>query len=390
MKQAVYTNPFNSRKEPPWPASDFLSMYWNGTTWTGIEEADLKLVTLPAAITSDPQGKIQSIFSGTLAIHARPIGYCFTDEVPTDLQFGVLRLHDAKVRWDEIETAQGIYDPVKLAKLDAWVNAANAAGRDIIYTVYGTPAWAAVGGATNAPPTNSSTLANWLTFLYNRYGMKITHYEGWNEPNVVNSFNGTMAQLVAHQKTIYQTLKALNPSIKVISPSWTFVSGVSATLGLSAFATAAFADSGNVGCYFDIWGYHFYAESNFLRFNRACVDSVKTAIAAGPAPLQSAEVWCTEVGVSRPNKRAVMEMVAVCLAKGIKRVVLYAWDNPGKGDMRIKNFVSTADLNAMNAQFAGATMQSLNTVKTVGTGTDNSTFGGQLGGTINGVGVLLT
>jgi hypothetical protein len=35
-------------------------------------------------------------------------------------------------------------------------------------------------------------------------------------------------------------------------------------------------------------------------------------------------------------------------------------------------------------------MQSLNTVKTVGTGTDNSTFGGQLGGTINGVGVLLT
>lgn len=390
MQQGTYTNPFNSRSEPPFPANAFISMYYNGTTWTGIELSDLTRATLPAAITADPMGKIQSIFSGSLGIHAKPLGYCFTDELPAGLDYGIMRLHDSGVRWDEIETAQGVYDPVRLAKLDAWVNAAAAAGRDIIYTVYETPPWATAGNNKKEPPANMAHLAAWLTFLYNRYGTKIMYYEGWNEPNVVNSFAGTMAQLVSHQKTIHQTIKALNPSLQVISPSWTFVSGVSATLGLSNYATAAFADSGSVGGYFDIWGYHFYAESSFLRFNRGCIDSVKTAIAAGPAPLRNLDIWCTEVGWSRPNIRTVTESLAVCLAKGIKRCIMYAWDNPGKGDMRIKNYCTKAELNALNARFAGATMQSLNTIRTIATGTDNSTFGGQLGGTINGVGVLLT
>lgn len=388
-KQTPYVNPMSSRRQCPFDLNAVMAAYTDGTYWYGIEQADLYGV-VTSDILNDPLQTIQAVFSGSLTTHVKAVGYCFTNEIPDDLNYGVTRLHDSGVTWAEIETSQGVYNAAKLAHLDDFVNKSFAAGRDVIYTVYLTPTWAAVGGDQRNIPTNWTYLENWLAFLYARYGTKITHYEGWNEPNVSGSFAGSLADLVEHQKCIYQKAKALNATLKVISPAWTFTAGIAHAKGLSAYASAAYAASGNVGAYCDIWGYHFYAQTNFLRFDRSCVDAVKTAIATLPTAIKALPIWCTEVGCSRPSYRTAMESVAYCLAKGIERVVLYSWDNTGKGDMALKNYCSISQLNEIASLMSGVTITRMNTVKSVEVGSTPCVFGGQIGAVINGIGRVLT
>lgn len=83
-------------------------------------------------------------------------------------------------------------------ELDSVIQTHHNAGRDIYFTVYGTPTWAArtgfsIGGqAPSAPPQNLSDLANFITALVTRYNTTtvfatktpIQYLEIWNEPQV--------------------------------------------------------------------------------------------------------------------------------------------------------------------------------------------------------------
>lgn len=371
--------------------SKFVYVYNNGTNWIGIEKTDLIASTLPAGVTGSPTAIMSQQFSGSRVVNAKAVGANFTDSIPSELHVGTVRLHDSGVGWIDIETSKGVYDATALAKLDRMISEAEAVGADIIYIIPKTPVWAAIGGNIRNIPSNMTDLTDYLQFLYNRYGTKITHYEGWNEPNVSGSFAGNIAALVSHQKTIYTKVKSMNAALKVITPSFTFVSGITATLGFNAYMTAAYSDSGSTSYYGDIIGYHFYSETTFLRYNRLAVSALKAAIPSFTGAT-SLPIWNTETGTSKQSRRALHEMVAWDQANGIERSIIYAWDNPGRGNMRFDSLPDPiAKFNYVADLWQGQTLTTVNTMQqpTMSSSTTAFASGAQLGAVLNGVGVYV-
>lgn len=87
--------------------------------------------------------------------------------------------HD--LMWSYVESARGVYD---WTSEDAWVDAADAGGFDVIaMTAYGN-AWASADPAADAyyPPDDPADFANFAALAAARYP-GITRYEIWNEPN---------------------------------------------------------------------------------------------------------------------------------------------------------------------------------------------------------------
>ncbi len=107
-----------------------------------------------------------------------------------------VRLWDAGVRWDQIETAKGKYN---WAPLDRAVSAAEAAGAtDILYVLGSTPKWAAstfssadlYGPGTASLPKKSKYYLNYAEAVAQRYKGRITAYQIWNEANTRSFYNG--------------------------------------------------------------------------------------------------------------------------------------------------------------------------------------------------------
>lgn len=151
--------------------------------------------------------------------------------------YGAVRSHDYRIAWNNINTAKGQYD---WARMDNWVQVHSAARQTLLYTLYGTPTWAssmpthpdaygAMGGA--APPKDLTTLSDFIRALLTRYNSggkkQIRFMETWNEPGFKQDFKGfwwgTPADLAKLGKVVYQTAKAADPSIKVLSPGFTGV-----------------------------------------------------------------------------------------------------------------------------------------------------------------------
>lgn len=134
------------------------------------------------------------------------------------------------VDWRSINTSNGVYD---WTIFDAWL-ARNVANHvDTMYTVLNTPAWASSDPTTDssyglgaaAPPSNNSYYTAFVTALLTRAAGRIRIIEGWNEPDIGSSYGssarwtGTAAQLVTLQQLLYQTVKAFDPTITVLSPA---------------------------------------------------------------------------------------------------------------------------------------------------------------------------
>jgi hypothetical protein len=146
--------------------------------------------------------------------------------------YGTVRsLANWKMCWYNIEKTQGVYD---WAVCDAWINFYHGLGKDIIYTFQGTPTFYGkpehqtlrdpmyiLGGGS--PPQNSTAVSNFITALLTRYAGKIKYVEIFNEPffNIThNGWWGTVAELQELANTIYNSVKAVNTNIVVISPSF--------------------------------------------------------------------------------------------------------------------------------------------------------------------------
>lgn len=387
-------NPFTDK-------SGFLQVYFDGSNWIGIEPADLMSgPPLDAAISGAPAAVIANVLGSNVAIDAKAVGMCigrdaslnpdgFTGAADQPTAFGTLRLHDCQTTWDLIETSQGVYDAAVVARLDAQIEAAHALGMDILYPVYLTPSWAS-GSTKYAPPSDPAYLTAFVNWLYARYGNKITHYEGWNEPNVSGSFSGALADLVTHQKTLYAAVKANDAALQVGTPGFGMRSGIStAALGFDNFMTAAYADSGSTGYYCDFISFHPYSETNNLRFDRGCIDALITArnTHGGASGIP---IWMTEIGDSVPSIRAMKEQIAYSIGRGIKRVILYSWYNAGRGDMRLNAFGADV-FDGIAALFQGKTMNVLNSYRSqnINSGGTPQVQGAMLGTKLDGVGVLL-
>src|SRR5581483_2301468 len=163
--------------------------------------------------------------------------------------------------WPFIEQTQGVFNWSVLDQYVADAQATNVPGTNPPLTLYWTnaniPPWAASDpstcsfytGTNISACTSSISAAHlpdftaFMTALVTRYQGKIQIYELWNEPDISNVYNGSLADFITMTTTAYNAIRAANPSAIVLSPSpvqepflYSFFTAPGAPLGFDAVA----------------------------------------------------------------------------------------------------------------------------------------------------------
>ena len=148
---------------------------------------------------------------------------------PADIQLTSVRLWDAGVRWDQIETAPDQYD---WTALDAAVDNARAAGAtDILYVLGSTPRWAArnpdlpglYGTGSTSLPADPEDYLDFVREVAKRYAGRITAYQIWNEANTRSFYEGDWTALAQLTRRTYDAIKITDPAALVVAASSTVI-----------------------------------------------------------------------------------------------------------------------------------------------------------------------
>ncbi|PIX97174.1 MAG: hypothetical protein COZ24_06665 [Hydrogenophilales bacterium CG_4_10_14_3_um_filter_63_21] len=171
------------------------------------------------------------------------------------VEFGSWRLWDAYVAWPSLEPEKGKWN---FATLDKYVAMAKLTGVDPLMPLGLIPAWASArpdepsgyrpGNA--AEPRDIEAWRNYVRTVATRYKGRIRAYELWNEVNIKHFYSGNPEKLVELARVAYETLKAVDPEIIVVSPS------VVGAGGHLKWLDDYLAKGG--GQYADVISYHFY------------------------------------------------------------------------------------------------------------------------------------
>jgi hypothetical protein len=261
---------------------------------------------------------------------------------PPTVNFGSFRTWDLNnCTWSEIETAYGVYN---WTCLDSAVSLMQSVGvTDILYTVGYTPLYMtnnqgpqSGGGQFGScyPPLvsgntgsyDSTTVTDFVTALATRYNGSnghgtISHYEAWNEPGYWCS---TQAILSTHLQTVYNAVKAANPSATVNTP----VLGISST---PSNCNNSAAGSQNLNS--------FIALNGTSNFDNISVHLYPYPVGGSPESsvgTQIANLWCGLNALGLTNKQvwnteyAPEESVSPAggLAAYVARRLLYEWGTP--------------------------------------------------------------
>ena len=154
-----------------------------------------------------------------------------TDDWPS-VTFGELG-KGTLVRWPYVEQTKGVYN---WSTLDRWVFTANSHNVPFDWTHNDAPPWAVTdqtscvlisGGlkSCSANVTDLSGFQDFITALATRYDGNHGHgrigvYELYNEPETF--FTGTMANLVAQTRTMYNAIKAADPNALIVGLGMTY------------------------------------------------------------------------------------------------------------------------------------------------------------------------
>lgn len=288
--------------------------------------------------------------------------------------FGSWRLWGAYVRWADLEPKKGQWS---FGRLDRYVAQGRAHGTDLLLTLGGTPKWASARPDERCDGCAAEPVAidDWRIYVrtvVRRYKGQISAYEVWNEPRFhelegvnrsgeVGYYSGSVAKLVELAQVAKEVIAQDDPNAKLVSPS--FVSG---DLGIRRLEFFLKAGGGN---YFDILGFHFYADvpEKIPDMNRKLVN-LKTRY-----HLDSVPIWSTEMGFTyeRPDlsvfptvRKGSFEDVLparlgaaflsrsliLAAASGIKRFYWLNWDgeppHPTMGIAAVRGTKATPMTNA--------------------------------------------
>ena len=224
------------------------------------------------------------------------------------------------ISWGSINTANGVYD---WTVFDAMLAKHKAQGvTDLIYTFGYTPTWAGGGTNKDQAPSDNTYLSTYATAVARRaiaQGLPIRNWEVWNEPNNgTGTWIGTNAQMVGMAKTIYDAVKAVDPSYKVLTPS----PQGNATIWMNGYLAAG------GGAYADIMAFHGYT-SAAPETIITLIDNYKNVFATHGQ--SSKPIWDTEamdLTTSDPTLQAKFLAIYYLLhqAKGVERLYWYAYD----------------------------------------------------------------
>ncbi|RMH74471.1 MAG: hypothetical protein D6680_14605 [Cyanobacteria bacterium J007] len=254
------------------------------------------------------------------------------------ISFHTWRLWDAYVAWPDLEPEPGEWN---FEILDRYVEMARDRDVEILLPLGLSPTWASArpqegsgyrpSGGWAAEPRNLEDWRNYVRTVATHYKGKIHYYEIWNEPNEGGFYSGSVAQMVVLAREAYQILKAIDPTIQVVSPAATGGS-TTESLRYGPDWLKEYLEQGG-GDYADIIGYHFYVtpqppEGMLPLIAR--VQEVMREHGVGDKPL-----WNTESGWAQPKtfsspqeavgyvgRSHILQWVA-----GVSRFYWYAWDN---------------------------------------------------------------
>jgi hypothetical protein len=300
-----------------------------------------------AAQVSDlrpPDTPIPSTLFGMHILHRFVPPYTAWPKVP----FGSWRLWDTYTAWPSLEPAMGKWE---FTRLDNYVDLAEQHHVEILLTLALSPTWASsrpnersgysVGNA--AVPNNSADWRNYVQAVATRYKGRINDYEIWNEPNLKGFYTGSIPEMVTLAKVAYETLKKVDPSNIVTSPSATGASG------LGWFDQYLKAGGGK---YADVIAYHLYVNPAPPEEMVPLIQQVEQIMrnnGVGDKPL-----WDTETGWSIQNKEGTVKPVpgrgfnsyvlsestaasyvartyVLAWASGVSRLYWYGWDQGAMG-----------------------------------------------------------
>ena len=289
-----------------------------------------------------------------------------------------------------------IYSGTTLATLDAIVTFQKQNNANIIFGLYGTPtmyadaanahptytdaitkgAWGGLG--ENGNPTSLQAVNNFTSMVVSRYntangawysvhggtlGKGINAWETWNEPSFNNTngnvtgfngsgagfFYGTAAQSVDLSQTQYAAIKAIDPSITVLTPGFNPY-----TLGVQWLTTTGTYTGKTGGQSCDAFAFHPYQSmpfgSNFGTWNTTGLNDIVynvntlrnllTGIGYGSLPL-----WITDYGLDASGLDAnetnwqqqpsyfryvfMGRLLMTMAALGIKVVCFWHWQETG-------------------------------------------------------------
>jgi aryl-phospho-beta-D-glucosidase BglC (GH1 family) len=129
-----------------------------------------------------------------------------------------------QIEWKLSEPSKGDY---QWGPIDEIVNAANAAGINVLLSVVKAPAWARPAGAdlsVEGPPANPQDFADFLGAMAARYQGRVAAYEIWNEQNLHYEWGNeeiSPARYMDLLRPAYAAIKAADPNAKVISGALT-------------------------------------------------------------------------------------------------------------------------------------------------------------------------
>jgi hypothetical protein len=280
-----------------------------------------------------------------------------TSTAPT-LRFGTVRSlnYDPKdnalgVHWSGIHLAPDRFD---WSVLDRWVDTHASAGRDLMYTVYGTPAWVSSrpqrpdpyglkGGASR--PVDPSMLARFVQALVLRYNgqgrRRIRYIEAWNEPDFPSDYwlDGP-SDLALLTRTVHQAAKAADSGITVVWPG--FVNWIDAKERVPRvhvlyrrFAEAPDGAGGRGGDWGDAIAFHYYAtRADLAQFvdHQDSILATRKALGAENRPILLTEIgFDATVGdrIATQTKVALIRRwIALSAAYGNGFIGLYSYESP--------------------------------------------------------------
>ncbi|MGH9495402.1 MAG: cellulase family glycosylhydrolase [Candidatus Sulfotelmatobacter sp.] len=274
----------------------------------------------------------------------------FTIWPPTDgdgqvATLGSLRLWDDKVKWGQINTADGKYD---WTLLDSYMTMAQSMSLNVLYTFGDTPDFAgtiptksgvhclAPSDYSCSPPNDVNTdgtgadkfFSNFVTALVTRYKGRISYYDLWNEPDCPCYFAGTQAQMVRMNQDASSIIRSIDPKALILSPSghvWTMATWFDPYIAAGGAPT------------FDIVNMHMRGNGDALNivpesFLTTYANIVSDVQAQG---LGNRPLWDSEHGIKADENVTDPDTLAGYLARelalragvGLVRQYLYSWDD---------------------------------------------------------------
>lgn len=279
------------------------------------------------------------------------------------------------VFWYAVNPAAGTYD---WSTLDEWVETHYAAGKTLIYTVYGTPSWCASSSEPDSynvpggdsPPSDPACVQDFVQELVQRYNgdgvRRIAAIEIWNEPSFNGDpyWRGSAEQLATLGRTIYQAAKAADPGISVLWPSFVeWGEGVHVWDASMAYGGASDGAGGVGADWADAYAFHFYAYSldmNPLMDTQESAAATVEALGRPDWPMYNTEMgfgdgFAADLS-SEDIATTVKRWMILCAAYGNESAILYSHDGSNLGNPSQNSVVADA-LGEVNERLAGSTIR---------------------------------